>query len=316
MPLHFGQWNPQQLDKAKWQQLKKFMLQHDLKLYHQENMMPIIIDPKFVDATCVCKTAIDGASAPLLQLSQEGKEAGKLFLAGGHHQYQAVCSICEDKKKEVSKLKGQISWKEGKEVKTDAAKQKLNEEIKSLRKELAAVEEVLGPLGLWGIMLYDEKKMLANHERLANVISRNEEIKKYVEGDAEKAYMEAQAFLGKWANSLSDANAYAATLWNKSHLPISQILLAEETRDYLVVMCKLPHLKYTKPSGVKWIQKHLRKVTGGVICRLTEHMGNIFQSMVSVTPPPSLPLLHDINFLNQYLDQVGNNSLEPKMKEQ
>lgn len=157
-PLLLGRWNPRELDPKQWRRLKQSMLDQDLKPFNFENMIPIVIERRHVDDTCITTTA-NPSTAPLLKLSDEGeRDLKELVLAGGRHRIQAVKSIRDDRQAELKKLQEKLRKLQKRDPKREGAKEKLDVEVDRLEEEIDDLRRYISTLGPWGVMLYEEGK--------------------------------------------------------------------------------------------------------------------------------------------------------------
>lgn len=159
--LLLGRWNPRELDAKQWRRLKQSMLEHDLKPYNFENMIPIVVQRRHVDSTCISITA-DPSTSPLFKLSESGeRELTHLVLAGGRHRIQAVKSIREDRQGELKRLQERRKKLQKRDPKGDPAKEKLDREVDELEDEIDELKRYISTLGPWGVILYDEGELIS-----------------------------------------------------------------------------------------------------------------------------------------------------------
>lgn len=91
--IQFGKVNTRALVDAEALNLQKAMTEQGMKPFSSENLIPIVIERRHVDATCIW-TGVHAYDAPDLKLSEEGEqELTKMELAGGRHRLEAVRKI-------------------------------------------------------------------------------------------------------------------------------------------------------------------------------------------------------------------------------
>lgn len=153
--IHFGKWNSRPLVDVEWKKLKEAMTMQGIKSCSPEHMMPLIISPRHVEASCI-ETNLNGYEGKMLVLSAEGeREVKKLQMAGGRHRLAAIKSIKEDKDKELLKLTdARDKLSKRKVSKPDAVAKKMEE----YEKKIAVLEEEISKIGIWGVILYNEGK--------------------------------------------------------------------------------------------------------------------------------------------------------------
>lgn len=132
------------------------MLTDDIRPFRFENMFNIIIDKRFVDPECICKTIEGGnQNAPLLKLTPEGISALAHFdFAGGRHRMRAMELVKAERTDRLRKLQDQVrklkDKAEDKGEDVDA-----NENVARLEESIKEEGNYLAKLGRWGVMLYD-----------------------------------------------------------------------------------------------------------------------------------------------------------------
>ena len=154
--IQFGKVNTRALVDAEAVNLQKAMTEQGMKPFSSENLIPIVIERRHVDATCIW-TGVHAYDAPDLKLSEEGEqELTKMELAGGRHRLEAVRKIREAKKKVLASARKKSSAQRKKRVRKDAAMLKRDKRLAEMEAEEEAMENEIEELGRWGFALYDK----------------------------------------------------------------------------------------------------------------------------------------------------------------
>ena len=154
--IQFGKVNTRALVDAEAVNLQKAMTEQGMKPFSSENLIPIVIERRHVDATCIW-TGVHAYDAPDLKLSEEGEqELTKMELAGRRHRLEAVRKIQEAKKKVLASARKKSSAQRKKRVRKDAAMLKRDKRLAEMEAEEEATENEIEELGRWGFALYDK----------------------------------------------------------------------------------------------------------------------------------------------------------------
>lgn len=110
-------------------------------------------------------------------------------------------------------------------------------------------------------------KMLANGERLAVHVSKNEEVKYLAEDDKEGLIMTVREFvtLTKQGGDLSSLESWLMKLGTSTNSIVGQVMNHAETLDYLSSIHRFdPLFVYKTVYSARWVKKTLHDVSGGV----------------------------------------------------
>jgi hypothetical protein len=110
-------------------------------------------------------------------------------------------------------------------------------------------------------------KMLANGERLAVHVLKNEEVKYLVEDNKEGLIMMVREFmtLTKQGGDVSSVESWLMKLGTSTNSIVGQVMNHAETLDYLMSLHRFdPLFAYKRVYSARWVKKTLHDVSGGV----------------------------------------------------
>lgn len=293
MTIYFGKWNGRLLDQKQVKKLKAALTAQGIKPFSHENMMPLVINQRHVDPSCIENTA-NGYNAKPLILSDEGKrELVRLDMAGGRHRKAAIASIKADKQKELTALTNSRNSVSKRKVKKADAIQKKQDEIETYNKRIEVVKKEIENIGKWGVILYDEgihrltyvsvmmtymirltEKLKEDEaEKLFQYLSQNIPVQRYVQTDGEALLQAITLYVG-YMNSGNEIEAkrYAARCRKKNHLMnVNLSMPNKEARELAANLYKLQgYMGHTPAFTSKWMATHIIGIYGGVSDELHE----------------------------------------------
>lgn len=158
--LQLGSLNSRMLVATEAMNLMKAMTAQGIKPFTMENMIPIIIQRRYVDPGCIWE-GINAYKAPTLKLSADGiAELEVLELAGGRHRLEAVTHIKKQKEKllKAAHKKTIAAEKSLQNVSKPSAVNRQSEKVAGLLEVEEEIRREIAEISKWGIVLYDEGK--------------------------------------------------------------------------------------------------------------------------------------------------------------
>jgi hypothetical protein len=180
--VEFGQWNIRKVESSEVRGLADSMRTgRGLIRYTTKTMVPLVVRPGQVATDELLPDP--GKGGDILPFLNVLDKSNTIFAAGGQHRRQALELWAQDLTKSIIALTAKIETT--KEV-SDTAR--LQEEVDSAKRELKG-------LGYWGVAIYDYgvsltvyhaasdsrsliDKCITNNNRIANIISRNDDLRR------------------------------------------------------------------------------------------------------------------------------------------
>lgn len=164
-PLGLGKINTRALVEAEAINLQKAMTTQGIKPFTVENMIPVLIERRHVDPTCIW-SGINGYGAPDLKLSEDGvKEVKELELAGGRHRIDAVRKIHDGLRNELAKAEKRTATLTKKKVSKASAVKRKAKDIQAHAAHEEAIRDQLKSVSRWGVVLYDKGEWCIEYRR-------------------------------------------------------------------------------------------------------------------------------------------------------